>query len=103
MNAHTTTVHAPEFAVERKNPVYQAYQILHWGFTIAPIVAGLDKFFGFLTNWNQYLWEPLGRIFGSPHRFMLIVGAIEIVAGFVVLLKPRVGGYIVALWLWGII
>ena len=28
-----------------KKPDYQAYQLLHLAFTIAPIVAGLDKFF----------------------------------------------------------
>ena len=38
-----------------KKPSYQAYQLLHIAFTLAPIVAGIDKFFNFLTNWGQYL------------------------------------------------
>jgi hypothetical protein len=28
----------------RTSPNYQAYQILHIGFTVAPLLAGLDKF-----------------------------------------------------------
>ena len=102
MNAQTTT-HAPVFIEQRKNAGYQAYQLLHWAFVIAPILAGVDKFFNKMTDWAQYLWAPLGRIFGTPHTFMMIVGAIEIVAGILVALKPKFAGYIVAFWLWGII
>jgi hypothetical protein len=96
-------VNAPAFSCERKSPVYQAYELLHWGFVIAPILAGLDKFFMVLTDWSQYLWAPLGRLVGGPHTFMQIVGGIEILAGFLVAFKPKIGGYVVALWLWGII
>jgi len=86
-----------------KNPAFQGFQILHWGFVIAPILAGLDKFFMRLTDWTQYLCSPLREVFGTPQRFMYIVGAVEIVAGFLVAFKPKVGGLIVAFWLWGII
>lgn len=86
-----------------QNPVYQAYQFLHWGFVIAPILAGLDKFFMKLTDWTMYLWPPLGNLVGGAHVFMRIVGAIEIIAGFLVAFKPKIGGYVVAVWLWGII
>jgi hypothetical protein len=86
------------------SPAYQAYQILHLAFTIAPIVAGADKFLHFLTNWDQYLAPIVPRLTGlSAHTFMLGVGAIEIVAGLLVAFMPRVGGYVVALWLCGII
>lgn len=37
------------------SPSRQAFQILRLGFTVAPIVAGLDKFFYLLVNWDQYL------------------------------------------------
>ncbi len=84
-------------------PAYQAYQLLHWGFFLAPFLAGLDKFFMKLTDWTQYLWPPLANLVGGAHRFMLIVGPIEIIAGLLVLWRPRIGGYVVALWLWGII
>lgn len=88
---------------EAAAPTYQAYQILHWGFFLAPLLAGVDKFFMKLTDWAQYLWAPLGKLFGSAQTFIMIVGAVEIVAAFLVLLKPRFGAYVVALWLWGII
>ncbi len=103
MKTAATATSFPLLAAEGKNPAYQAYQLLHWAFVIAPILAGLDKYFMKLTDWTQYLWAPLGRIFGSPQTFMHIVGAIEIVAGFLVAFVPKIGGYIVALWLWGII
>jgi hypothetical protein len=51
----------------------------------------------------MYLWPPLANMVGGASRFMSIVGAIEIVAGFLVAFKPKIGGYVVALWLWGII
>ena len=86
-----------------KNPSYQAYQILHWGFVAAPLLAGVDKFFNLLTDWTMYLWAPIGNLVGGAHRFMSIVGAIEIVAAFLVAFKPKIGGLVVAVWLWGII
>jgi hypothetical protein len=76
---------------------------LHWGFFVAPLLAGLDKFFMILTDWTKYLWSPLRTVFGNATTFMDVVGAIEIVAAFLVLFVPRVGAYIVMLWLWGII
>jgi uncharacterized membrane protein YphA (DoxX/SURF4 family) len=82
------------------SPAYQGYRILHFGFTVAPILAGLDKFFHLLVNWDQYLPGVVAR--GSPippHTLMLVVGVIEIVAGIGVALKPRIFAYIVAGWL----
>src|SRR5690606_13522083 len=86
------------------DPSYQAYQILHLGFVVAPIVAGIDKFFGLLANWEAYL-SPLFASLSpvSPHTTMLAVGAIEVVAGLLVAVKPRIGAYVVAAWLVGII
>jgi hypothetical protein len=86
------------------NPVYQAYQILHWGFVALPVIAGLDKFFHVLVNWDQYLAPIVSRwLGGNGHAFMLAAGVIEIVAGILVAFKPRIGGYVVAVWLLGII
>src|SRR4051795_9703540 len=67
------------------HPGYQAYQILHAGFVVAPILAGTDKFLHLLTNWDGYLAPVIGNI--SPigvHGFMRMVGVIEIVAGILV-------------------
>jgi hypothetical protein len=86
-----------------KNPPYQAYQLLHWGFVLVPIVAGLDKFFMKLTDWTMYLWHPLSTVFGSAETFMHVVGGIEILAGCLIAFKPKIGAPIVAAWLVGII
>lgn len=85
-------------------PAYQAYQILRAGFVAAPVIAGVDKFLHLLVNWDMYLAPAIANL--SPvrgHTLMLGVGAIEIVAGLLVAFKPRIGAYVVALWLWGII
>jgi hypothetical protein len=99
------TAHAGTFPIAETthNPAYQAYQILHWGFVVAPIIAGLDKFFNKLTDWTMYLWTPLGNLVGGAGTFMRIVGVIEIIAGCLVAFKPKLGAPIVALWLAGII
>jgi hypothetical protein len=100
----STSVLARNPEVVRSRPVLQAYQILHIAFTIAPIIAGLDKFTNWLVDWSSYL-SPLALMTlpVSGDTFMYIVGIVEIVAGLVVFLKPRYGGYLVAVWLWGII
>jgi hypothetical protein len=84
--------------------VRQAYHLLHIAFTIAPILAGLDKFTNLLVDWSKYLTPLVPTLLPvSAHNFMMIVGVIEIVAGLVVFFKPRFGGYLVAAWLWAII
>jgi hypothetical protein len=78
----------------------QAYLILRFGFTVAPIVAGLDKFLHLLVNWDQYLPSLTNRLVGGHgHELMLAVGVIEIVAGLGVAFKPRIFAYVVAAWL----
>jgi hypothetical protein len=89
---------------ETASPSRQAFQILRFGFTVAPIVAGLDKFFGLLVNWDQYLPGVANRLVGGHgHALMQVVGVIEIAAGIGVALKPRIFSYVVAAWLAGII
>lgn len=85
-------------------PVQQAYRILHVGFIAAPTLAGLDKFFHVLTNWDQYLAPQVAALLPmSPHGFMQVVGVVEVAAGLLVAVKPRLGAYVVAGWLGGII
>lgn len=82
------------------NPGYQAFQILRTAFTIAPIIAGADKFFHLLVNWDQYLPATVNNILGGHGlEFMYAVGVIEIVAGIGVFLKPKIFAYVVAAWL----
>jgi hypothetical protein len=85
-------------------PELRAFQLLHIGFTVAPILAGLDKFTHLMVNWDLYLSPVFTRLVPiDGHLFMQIVGVIEIIAGVLVYIKPRIGGYVVAFWLWGII
>lgn len=83
-----------------RRPAYQAFQILRVGFTIAPIVAGLDKFFNLLVDWDRYLPAIATSLTGlTGQQFMWIVGIIEIAAGLGVWFKPRIFAYVVAAWL----
>ncbi len=81
-------------------PAHQAFRILQLGFVAAPVLAGLDKFFHLLVNWDQYMPSIVARLSPiDPHNLMLVVGVIEIVAGIGVALKPRIFAYVVAGWL----
>jgi hypothetical protein len=86
------------------NPAYQAYLALRTGFVVAPILFGLDKFTNLLADWTTYLAPAVDRLVpGSATSAMLAVGVVEVVAGLVVAFRPKVGGYLVAAWLAGII
>ena len=104
MNTTIDQMHAAASTAAGKigtsSPAHQAYRILQFGFIVAPIVAGLDKFFHVLVNWDQYLPGVVANISPIPsHTLMLVVGVIEIVAGIGVALKPRIFAYVVAAWL----
>ena len=87
-----------------RDPRYQAYALMRLAFIVAPIAFGLDKFFEVLTDWDKYLAPWINDLVpGSSHQAMLMVGVIEIVAGVLVAVRPAIGGYVVALWLAGII
>ena len=90
--------------IDVHDPLHQAFWLLRIGFTVAPILFGLDKFAHVLVNWDKYLAPEFTDLFNtSAHNLMYAVGAIEIVAGLVVAVRPRFGGYLVAAWLAGII
>lgn len=98
------TEHAGTTEARLDNPAYQAFWLLRIGLTVAPILFGLDKFAHVLVDWDKYLAPEFADVFNTqPHTLMYFVGGIEIVAGLVVLARPRVGGYLVAAWLTGII
>lgn len=83
---------------------YQAFMLMRIAFTVAPIAFGLDKFFNEMVHWPNYLAPWINDIApGTGQEFMYVVGAIEILAGVTVALKPRYGAYIVAAWLGGIV
>jgi hypothetical protein len=86
------------------DPAYQAFTLLRVGFTVAPILFGIDKFLDWMVDWRIYLAPEIDDLIpGNAHQAMLLVGVIEIVAGLVVAVRPRFGGYLVAAWLAGII
>lgn len=86
--------------VTNVSPARQAYWLLLCAFVAAPVIAGTDKFFNLLVNWDQYVPSIVARISPiSVHSLMLGVGVIEIVAGVAVALKPRIFAYVVAAWL----
>ena len=86
-------------------PARQAFLMLWATFVVAPILFGLDKFAGVLTDdWTGYLAGWVNDLVpGTAEQAMYAVGVIEIAAGVLVAVAPRIGGYVVALWLAGII
>jgi hypothetical protein len=91
-------------ALRGREAGYQAYVLLRLAFTVAPIAFGLDKFFNVLVDWPIYLAPWINDIApGSGQDFMYLVGAVEILAGVLVAIKPRYGAPVVAAWLAGII
>jgi len=100
----SATVSRSTVRQELSDPVFQAFTLLRIGFTVAPILFGLDKFLDWLVDWRIYLAPQFNDVIpGNAHQAMLAIGAIEIVAGLVVALRPKFGGYLVAAWLAGII
>ena len=86
------------------DPAFQAFALLRIGFTVAPILFGLDKFLDWLVDWHIYLAPEINDIVpGNAHQALLAIGVIEIVAGLIVAVRPKFGGYLVAAWLAGII
>jgi hypothetical protein len=92
--AHTTST----------DRVEQVATILKWTYGLVPIAAGADKFAHMLTDWDKYLAPVVTNILPlSPGTFMVIVGIVEIAAGIIVLVKPKIGSLIVGFWLLGIV
>ncbi len=87
-----------------RDPRYQAFWMLRLAFTAIPLTMGIDKYFNGLVYWPKYLADWIHNILpGTPQQVMYGVGGVEILAGILVLLKPRYAAYIVAAWLAGIV
>jgi len=100
IDSQTRITSLTEAGADVSGPAYEAYQVLRLGFTVAPIVAGLDKFFNLLVNWEQYLPPFVNNLVGGhSHELMFAVGVIEIIAGIGVAFKPKVFAYVVSAWL----
>ncbi|WP_306232908.1 hypothetical protein [Agrococcus beijingensis] len=87
-----------------RSPSAWAFVLLRSAFTVAPIVFGLDKFTNLLTDWTQYLAPWIDFLVPGDAQFaMWGIGIVEILAGLLVAIRPRWGGWLVAAWLFGII
>ena len=94
----------PRSALTVADPARQAFLLLRTVFTVAPIAFGLDKFANVLTDWPGYLAPWIDRLVpGTAQQAMYAVGVVEVLAGIVVAVAPRYGGWLVAGWLGGII
>ena len=83
---------------------HQAFWLLRITFTIAPILFGIDKFTNWSVHWPDYLAHWINNIVpGSGQDMMYVVGGIEIAAGLLVAVAPRIGAFVVAGWLFGIV
>jgi hypothetical protein len=94
----------PAPGIETRRRSYQAYRLLQVVFVVAPLLAGADKFLHLMGNWDMYLANPVANILPvRAHTFMLIAGVIEIAAGILVAVAPRIGAAVVSAWLMGIV
>lgn len=101
--ATVTTNYAGATSEVATSKVDRVTNVLHWTYGLVPIIAGADKFTHILTDWNKYLAQAVvDMIPFSAQTFMSIVGVIEIIAGLLVLIKPRIGSLVVGVWLIGI-
>jgi hypothetical protein len=95
---------APPAGITSVPAARQAFLLLRTVFAVAPVLFGLDKFAGLLTDWEGYLAPQIDALVpGTAQQAMLAVGVVEILAGLLVAVLPRIGGYVVAAWLAGII
>jgi uncharacterized membrane protein YphA (DoxX/SURF4 family) len=74
---------------------------LRIGLGLGPFLAGLDKFFNLLTDWQMYLSPLAERMLPiSGALFMKSVGVIEMIVGLAILTRwTRIGSYIASIWL----
>jgi uncharacterized membrane protein YphA (DoxX/SURF4 family) len=86
------------------NRLDRAWWVLRIGLGVGPILAGLDKFFNFFTNWGMYLNPLAPRLLHiQPSTFMHVVGIIEMLVGVTVLTRyTRYAAYVVMVWMWAI-
>jgi uncharacterized membrane protein YphA (DoxX/SURF4 family) len=102
----TADGHVPSAAnPDVSRAAHQAFWLLRVGFTVAPILFGVDKFFNWTVHWPDYLagWVNEVQPFASGQDFMYFAGGVEIAAGIIVALAPRIGAFLVAGWLLGIV
>lgn len=83
------------------NTLNSAWWALRLGLGLGPFLAGVDKFFNLLTNWQMYLSPSVERMLPvSGVTFMHAVGVIEMIVGIAILTRwTRFGAYVAMAWL----
>jgi hypothetical protein len=87
--------------IEVSRATWQAYQIMYYAFIALFAVAGLDKFFHVLAIWETYVAPGTASLLHmTPAGVTIFAGVVEIAAAVAVALKPRIGSWVVTVWLW---
>ena len=83
------------------NRLNSAFWALRIGLGAGAFLAGLDKFFNILADWETYLSPLATRILPlSAGAIMRVVGVIEMIAGLALLAgMTRLAAYVVMAWL----
>lgn len=110
MTQHSEVLNVPvgpswlDEEVEVSRATYQAYQIMYYAFIALPAIAGLDKFLHVLTTWDNYVSPGIARLLHlTPSGMTTLAGLIELAAAAAVALKPRIGSWVITVWLWLIV
>src|SRR3569833_3338598 len=73
---------------DRPDRLNLAWWTLRIGLGVGPFLAGLDKFFNRLTNWDMYLNPVIPQMLHvAPLTLMHIVGVVEMIAGLLILTR----------------
>src|SRR5262245_30968133 len=77
------------------------FAALRFGIGLTAALAGLDKFFNLLVDWEKYVSPLAAQLLPfSPHTFMGMVGVIELAVGVAILAGwTRLGAYVASAWL----
>jgi len=107
MAQHTEVLDVPvetswlDAEVEVSRATYQAYRIMYYAFIALPAIAGLDKFLHVLTTWDSYVSPGIASVLHmTPAAVTSLAGLMELAAAITVALKPRVGSWVITIWLW---
>lgn len=81
--------------------VIQSWWSLRLTYGLVVFLAGLDKFFHILTDWNMYLSPAVAALLPvSGSVFMQVAGIVEMAVGVLILTRwTRLGAYIASVWL----
>jgi uncharacterized membrane protein HdeD (DUF308 family) len=86
--------------MKKETRIFLAQRLLYCVYGIVPIVAGLDKYFSYITDWTMYLNASIPNMLGvTLEQLVMVSGVIEIAAGALVLFRPKIGAYVVSAWL----